>query len=104
MSAQRAAPFSLANYEPACEYRSDLSDLVAMHTELLLHARNVCIVYIRTVEVVAKVSQTAKGQDEPVQLEYQLPFSFARGVIAPQGYIGLADGTHRRLFQVLQLR
>jgi len=38
MSAQRAVPFSLANYEPACEYRSDLRDLVAMHTELLLHA------------------------------------------------------------------
>lgn len=51
--------------------RVDDIQLLPMKVEVLLHATNICIVQIGTVKVVYPVHETAKGQNDRVELQHK---------------------------------
>lgn len=63
--------------------RVDLIELVALEVEVLLHSTDVGIVEVHAVEIIDPVHQTAKGQDDEVNLDEERALRLGGCGLAP---------------------
>lgn len=68
---------------PAKLTRVDDVELRAFEAEVFFHPAGVCIVQVHAIKVVDPVHQTAKGQNNRVELHYELPLGFGLCRLAP---------------------
>jgi hypothetical protein len=71
---------------PNSEDGVDQIELVSLKMELLLHARDICIVEITAVQIIGEIAETTKRQDECINFSEKLGFA-RHSLLAPD--IGL---------------
>lgn len=77
-----------------CSLRVDFVKIFAPKVQSFSHSTDVGIVQVRAVEVIAPVHQTDIGEDEEIDLQYQVTFRSCGGWCAPYDLSELAKGAH----------
>lgn len=75
----------------------NLRDLIAVHVQVLFHTRYVGIVYVTTIQIIAKVRKTAKRENKPVNLVQESLFLLRGGDLAPKCNICFVEESHLSL-------